>query len=66
LPLMQTLATTLLSTSLDCAIFAFGRRASREQKKGAAPQRNSPDPNPLPLEGGCNHMILDERPEHIL
>jgi hypothetical protein len=31
------------------------------QKKGAAPQRNSPDPNPLPLEGGCNHMILDNR-----
>jgi hypothetical protein len=35
------------------------------KKKGAAPQRNSPDQNPLPLEGGCMHIILDERRERI-
>jgi hypothetical protein len=35
------------------------------QKKGAAPQRNSPDPNPLPLEGGCNVILQDNRPERI-
>ncbi len=32
------------------------------RKKGPPPA--SPDPiNPQPLEGGCNHMIPDERPE---
>src|SRR5215203_4908774 len=36
------------------------RQRNRRREKGAAPQRNSPDPTPFPPKGGCNSMIPED------